>query len=74
MRSAALATAKEFSMTRCADRALALYREVSTRKRRARRIEHRWSRAARRIQIEWSVFKKTMKATGAAFNEPVASR
>jgi glycosyltransferase involved in cell wall biosynthesis len=74
MRHAALATAKEYAMSRCAERALALYRQVCDRKRRVRRNEHLWAKTARRIRTEWTLLRKTVKATGAAFNEVVASR
>ena len=65
MRAAARRTAEEFSMPRCAERALKLYAELQARKPRRQRDERLWIRAARRVQAEWAIMKKTAKATRA---------
>jgi glycosyltransferase involved in cell wall biosynthesis len=68
LQSAAKATAADFSMARCAERALRTYEEVRVRKAAPGQAEDdRWAAALRRVRAEWDVFKTVTRATGVAF-------
>ncbi len=69
LRRAAQATAADFSMARCAKRALQLYEEVRARKAaHGQAHDGRWTAALRRLRTEWDVFKTVTRATGVAFH------
>jgi glycosyltransferase involved in cell wall biosynthesis len=67
LRKAAHETAKEFSLSKCAHRALALYRAVIARGRMARAArDSAWAHAMRRMRTEWQLLRNVTQATGAA--------
>jgi glycosyltransferase involved in cell wall biosynthesis len=62
-------TAADFSMTRCADKALALYRELRHGAFVGRRDEYKsWAAVRRLIATEWDLLKGTATAAGAALH------
>lgn len=66
MKGALKSTAENFSMSRCADRALTFYGSLMPRKRGARHIENSmWSKALRMIQAEWEIWANRAHAAGA---------
>jgi len=72
MSQAARRTAEQFSMPRCADRALTLYAGCLLRSAFERRPipQSAWSLAMSRMKSEWSVLKTVAKATSAAMTFP----
>lgn len=75
MSEAAVATAKTFSIERCAERALDLYVQVRALYRWTRpRDKRHWGRALRRLQTELSLLRKITHATGAGIKEARAHR
>lgn len=73
LRKAAQETAARFSQSRCAQRALALYRAVIGRGRAAR-VAHdgAWARTMRRMKTEWQLLRSVTQATGAALTRSKA--
>jgi glycosyltransferase involved in cell wall biosynthesis len=66
MKGALKNTAENFSMSRCADRALSFYESLMPRKRGVRRIENSmWSKALRMIKTEWEIWANRAHAAGA---------
>ncbi len=64
---AAKEAAKAFSLSRCAQRALALYRVVLARGRAARAPrDGAWAQAMRRMQTEWQLLRNVTHATRTA--------
>jgi glycosyltransferase involved in cell wall biosynthesis len=62
-------TAADFSMTRCAERALTLYRELRHGAFVGRRDEYKsWAAVRRMIATEWDLLKGTASAAGAALH------
>ena len=65
----ALETADEFSMTRCADTALALYQDLCKGEFVSRRDEYKsWAETRRLIAAEWQLLKGAANAAGTALH------
>jgi 1,2-diacylglycerol 3-alpha-glucosyltransferase len=63
------ATAERFSITACAERALACYRRLSDKRPHPAKEEYeRWSRTLRLIEAEWDVLTGMADAAGAAMS------
>lgn len=68
LHEAAKATAADFSMARCTDRAVRAYQEAMLKRPRQLVAAGQWAAAIRRIKAEWDVFRTVTKATGVAFH------
>jgi len=63
MCTAARRTARCFSLDRCAERLLAVYEELITRKAKSRLPEDSpWSQAVRMLEIEWELWRQRAEA------------
>ncbi|MBI4395221.1 MAG: glycosyltransferase [Candidatus Omnitrophica bacterium] len=70
MKTEARKTAEQFSIEKCAQRALHIYRSVKIKKYTPRRIQkNKWRMVMRRLKTEWDLFRKVAKATGATLAE-----
>jgi glycosyltransferase involved in cell wall biosynthesis len=67
-RKAARATAAEFSVTHCAERALAFYEKIRVATRRERRLsrESTWRTLQDRIEVEWNLLSRNARALSTA--------
>lgn len=66
LRAAALRTAADCSMTRCADQALASYRKLLGRRRRP--VAGTWASASRWLSAHWTLFQNAAVSAGDALS------
>jgi hypothetical protein len=72
LRERAAATGRGYSMDRCADRALAVYRQLLAERGWRDKNPDRWTRIANMIAAEWAIFSGGAQALGAAAVDQLA--
>jgi glycosyltransferase involved in cell wall biosynthesis len=72
LRERAAATGRAYSMDRCADRALAVYRQLLAERGWRDKNPDRWARVANMIAAEWAIFSGGAQALSAAAIDQLA--
>jgi hypothetical protein len=72
VREAARATGRAYSMERCADRALSVYRQLLAEHGWREKNADRWTRIVNMIAAEWEIFSGSAQALGAAAVDQLA--
>ena len=68
-------TAEKFSMSTCANRALAIYQSLITGKTAGKNIEDSvWKKTLRMIETEWEIWSNRVHAAGAAMHKSYIKR
>ena len=71
MRAAATATAEDVSLSRCADRALAIYADMVAASGRPAGDYDAWQRVVERIASQWKILSSGARALGTATRDQV---
>lgn len=72
LREAASETGREYSMPRCADRALSVYRQLLAERGWREKNLDTWTRIANKIAVEWDIFSSGAQALGVAAVDQLA--